>query len=1021
MPKWGVLKGGKEAENYWNGRLVEALHKAGVPSAGFERIFTVRKEGKEAQSKPDVSLANGGVHIVSGKFGARKELEAYRSADEYKEDIGPALKRIGEKLGEVFAVTYPSSKSEKYHLHVLPREGHQELSFSLETIDEVAEKIAITVKGLIAELERRQEPVLDEARRLLRWGAEDLATALKGVSLTKLETIFGGHDFFQSLLRPRLKGEKRAYALRLGAAYLFVNQVLFYVLLSEAAERAGNDERGLYPRIKPEHFSLPRILHDTYFERVRSKNYESIYGFDAAQFFEGDAAGDACESLVRGISGLAPKLAVPDLMGQIFQTLIPLEIRKPLGAHYTNPRAAALLARLAIRTSGDTVLDPACGSGTLLVAAYRRKRDLAGEVDSKDLHHKFVENEITGIDAMGFVAHLAAVNLAVQQPLVETDHVRIGTADSTSKRPGEDLMPTEGSLPREFQQASLEHAFDIRKPGKRKGAVQTSRKGVKSFRLESVDLVIMNPPFTSWDNMGESYRDALKKSFAQERADYRDAIHWKTSQQAFFLLLADRFLKPDGRIAAVLPVTTFTGVAFAPLLQYLLSRYSVRYIIVGLGRSSFSEDTSLTECLVVLEKGSPPPNHRFRLVGTITPPEELTDDDIIIAVEAAESGSSVEDRVLVRDHPQEALLPEGETLPGLILRLVPEFAKARTSIDNVLARTPLRMTTLENCLGPNGELKTARWVLGGGWLVYFGSMALFGYRSAERAVKQSDRLVFAGNDEKEIVFKDKVGGHEYRFPASHVPPSLRRFSFLPSPDATHESDFVIATPSAALGATLEAFYGAKEAKKLLSRIKEKRVNWRGGRWPALVQKGLTKVCMAGRLNLAAPGTTVLACRSDEPMLLAAYGFMVRGFRSDQEEKLFVLWLNSTIALLYLLDHITITEGTWVRMEQYVLNRLPMPDFSALTEAQWHQVEALYEKARSGRLPSLVDQLRDHSIREEIDEGLLALLGVRREESASLGRAMRVGALAAINLLAGTMQHGKGSTGPTEEENSDVFP
>jgi len=43
MPKWGPLRGGKEAENYWNGRLVEALHKAGFPSAGFERIFTVRK------------------------------------------------------------------------------------------------------------------------------------------------------------------------------------------------------------------------------------------------------------------------------------------------------------------------------------------------------------------------------------------------------------------------------------------------------------------------------------------------------------------------------------------------------------------------------------------------------------------------------------------------------------------------------------------------------------------------------------------------------------------------------------------------------------------------------------------------------------------------------------------------------------------------------------------------------------------------------------------------------------------
>ena len=999
MPKWGSLKGGKEAENYWNGRLVEALHKAGFPSAGFERIFTVRKEGKDAPSKPDVSLANGGVHIVSGKFGARKELEAYRSADEYKEDIGPALKRRGEKLGEVFAVTYPSSRFEKLHLHILPREGHQELSFTLETVEDVANQIAATVKGLIAELERRQEPVLDEARRLLRWGADDLATTLKGVGLTELEMIFGGHDFFQSLLRPRLKGEKRTSALRLGAAYLFVNQVLFYVLLSEAAERAGEDERKLYPRIKPEHFSVPKVLHGTYFERVRSRNYESIYGFEVAQFFKGDAAEEACESLLRGIIGLAPKLAVPDLMGQIFQTLIPLEIRKPLGAHYTNPRAAALLAQLSVRTARDTILDPACGSGTLLVAAYRRKKELAGDADPKELHHEFVETDITGIDAMGFVAHLAAVNLAVQQPLVETDHVRIGTADSTSKRPGEDLTPTEASLPREFQQANLEHTFAVKRPGKRRGVVQTSRREARSFRLESVDLVIMNPPFTSWDNMGESYREALKKSYQQDKREYKDALHWKVSQQAFFILLADRFLKSGGTIAAVLPITTFTGQAFLPLLRLLLRKYTVKAVVLSLGRMAFSEDTSLGECLFIAEKRTPSPDSSFLLMGIEKSPDEWTTEDMAAIFQSANQREDTPGLVRVREHPQTALLPDHETLAGLMLRLQPEYAAARKELDAILDGARVPLVPFEST-----GITLKRWILGGGWLEHYGSKALFGYRGENRAIKETDRLIYENDESSSVVLRDRIGGHVYKYPKSRTVPALRRFSYVPSFDVTLHTDVAVAEFDEELRVILTALYGKSSAEKYLGRMSKTVRKTAGGRWSALVRKGMTTLAFAGRLNWAAPGTTVICCRSEKPILLAAYGFMVKGFRDTRVEKLTCLWFNSTPFLLQLMDKLTITGGTWVRMEEYVLYPLRFPDTTAFSERDWTLVEELYDALKNLQWPSLVEQLKDHQIRRDLDDGMLRLLGIedaRRREQ--IGRTIRRGVEVAINALQETMR------------------
>jgi hypothetical protein len=246
MPESAVIRSAGELENYYNSELTQKLKQRGLETAGFERIFKVRK-GEARVSKPDISFVNGGVHLVSAKYGERLEKKAYTTADEYKEDLRSVIERHGQKLGEVFAISYPAGPHERFHLHILPRPGRKEMPFVLNSLDEVATNIKIAVDGLIDEIADRTEPVLDEAERLLRWGAADLAQCLRGVKSDALESIFGGHSFFQSVLQAKLPGEQRTEALRIGAAYLFVNQVFFYVLLSQAAERSGQPE--LYPRI----------------------------------------------------------------------------------------------------------------------------------------------------------------------------------------------------------------------------------------------------------------------------------------------------------------------------------------------------------------------------------------------------------------------------------------------------------------------------------------------------------------------------------------------------------------------------------------------------------------------------------------------------------------------------------------------------------------------------------------------------------------------------------------------------
>jgi hypothetical protein len=109
---------------------------------------------------------------------------------------------------------------------------------------------------------------------------------------------------------------------------------------------------------------------------------------------------------------------------------------------------------------------------------------------------------------MAFSAHLAAVGLALQHPLDKTNHVRIGRTDSTRLSPGSLVVPTEDALPTEFRQSTLDHEFSRDEQGGKshaRGPVKLGQKQPSAFKMESVDLMIMNPPFTSLAMSSKSF------------------------------------------------------------------------------------------------------------------------------------------------------------------------------------------------------------------------------------------------------------------------------------------------------------------------------------------------------------------------------------------------------------------------------------------------------------------------------------------------------------------------------------
>ena len=87
---------------------------------------------------------------------------------------------------------------------------------------------------------------------------------------------------------------------------------------------------------------------------------------------------DFLSSLARRINRFDWRNAPADSAATLYETVIPPDERRQLGEYYT-PRwlADAMVAELVTDPLCQRVLDPACGSGTFIVAAVREYMDAA--------------------------------------------------------------------------------------------------------------------------------------------------------------------------------------------------------------------------------------------------------------------------------------------------------------------------------------------------------------------------------------------------------------------------------------------------------------------------------------------------------------------------------------------------------------------------------------------------------------------------------------------------------------------
>jgi tRNA1(Val) A37 N6-methylase TrmN6 len=471
------------------------------------------------------------------------------------------------------------------------------------------ENILRTVIEALKEYKEVLKPSVDylTIAYIAREAVEELASILRThilitpKLLDQAQAIVGRFDFYKALLSEAIEKEEvmKTYIADI-IAYLTILYLLFIHIAS--IKKYGYT---ILPQIKNP-LQPPQNLLDNIVNSIKGsrliKDYcfivePSIYILELLKNVE-EIISFVLARYIYVIQALRPEHVKEELFGRIYQESIPPETRKNLGAFFTNPVAARILAYLAIEKWDDKVLDPACGSGTLLAYAYEAKMEnaLAQGIDRQKAHELFIRDHIVGIDIMQFAKNLTSVNLTLQEVKIPIEPA-ILWGDGIEK-----MISTIKVEVNDAQQQASIYDYIVKRDQEKYSRYLLPREGF--------DVIIMNPPFTRRERTPKGERERLEKILGK-------IVRGKVGYWAYFFAAADNVIKLGGKLAAVTPEEFFVGSSAESVRRHLLKgevskdgkwvkvlprRYIPQVIIKSAVEVAFSEGARYRDYLVVLRK-----------------------------------------------------------------------------------------------------------------------------------------------------------------------------------------------------------------------------------------------------------------------------------------------------------------------------------------------------------------------------------------------------------------------------------
>ncbi|MEM2173348.1 MAG: N-6 DNA methylase [Thermoproteota archaeon] len=488
----------------------------------------------------------------------------------YATKIGAPL--FATTNGRIFALFIKPKADEPFSI-----EKHRLLVREVELKEEYVNEILDFVAKWKAGIQVTKTPVdwtfIVRLRSFVDWLSEQLLPVIKNEARIKGE-------FSRRLKEHEEKVGKISFeAFAREAAYLFMNKIVFYKIL----ERHYPLEK-LRGMLAPDSRKYMDALNEYFNKAIEvTDDFEPIFltgVYDYVPLPNEEWVLEEINAFIEDMEKYRLEEVGSDVVGFIYENLIPPEERHSLGQFYTPPPIAELIVKWAVRNSDDKVLDPAVGSGTFLVKAYQRLSELKAK-HGEGYPHEEILKQIYALDINPFPAHLTAMNLAMRDVRRPTSEMNILVRDFFQLMYGQKYFV----------------AYSVKTP---KG--ERERK----IPIPLFDVIVANPPYTRWTEIPDKTRELIAGAIGELLRKYNLTARVRQGVEPgiymHFIMWGLNFLKEGGRLGMIISdswLQTDYGVDFG---KFLLDNFKVKALI-DISSRVFPVPLIGT-CIILLEKCS---------------------------------------------------------------------------------------------------------------------------------------------------------------------------------------------------------------------------------------------------------------------------------------------------------------------------------------------------------------------------------------------------------------------------------
>jgi hypothetical protein len=556
---------------------------------------------------------------------------------------------------------------------------------------------------------------------------------------------------------------------------------------------------------------------------------------------------------------------------------------------------------------------------------------------------------------MPFAAHLTAINLSAQHLETTTNFLRIACMDSLELAPqlnSKDFVEN-GILIKSFSKELQKTLTGLKTLVSREGALSLAEEK-SEFKLTPVDVVIMNPPFSDWQKLPISYRESLKRL-----NQLGDVCGYQVNLWGYFLVLADLLLKPNGKIAAVLPINIARGGATEKIRNYLLKNYQIKYIIKSTKDFAFSESASFRDILLIAQKTRPRNDDIIKIIFIKKSIREMNYEEALKITSEIEKLKVEKDETYLSSN-FDMYVVDYEKLKNHVNNLMPFFGLL--NVNNIKIFLTF-IDRVEKKKLTNFERKRLKY----GFPDYPAGLSeiVFVVRPIDKS-RERRAFLLLKNENGEIAIKIKNLERIFKLPKDTTIPALKTITGLKSFLLDGKHDYLL----------VSSFEGSDFVVKT-SHWRDESLSWE--RIKTMSKKFKTYLAIPRRFNPYSPNTHILSILSTKKFV-PTNKFLLYQEENLEKCEILSIYLNSVLFFVQLILYKSETTGEYIEIMEPDLILFKILDVEKLTHIEKQLLLNSFEKLKNVEFPSILEQFEKRFwARVELDKTILKILGFSDEE------------------------------------------